>query len=72
MQLKANQRYEHGFAVVRVDRFLDVSSAPQNAVTVTKVLLSQAEAEAEVARLNQLNKEKATYFWQITRLGPRE
>jgi len=35
---------------------------PTNTFTVVKVLMSQAEAEAEVSRLNQVNAGKSSLF----------
>jgi hypothetical protein len=38
-------------------------------VTVTKVVWSEEDAQAEVARLNELNTGNGVkYFWQISRL----
>ena len=43
----------------------------ERAVTVNEVLLDQAQAEAEVERLNKLNADKqCRYFCQYTRLIP--
>jgi hypothetical protein len=62
----ANQRYEHIYAIVRYDRFLEAS---EQSFTVKEVVRTQAMAEAEVNRLNELNADKnSTYFWQATRL----
>ena len=62
----ANQRYEHVYAIVRYDRFQEPS---EQSFTVKEVVTTQAMAEAEVNRLNELNADKnATYFWQLTRL----
>ena len=68
-ELSRNLKYDHVFAVIRVDRFHDPMAAPETAITVKKIVLSQQLAEAEVARLNALNGDKGSlYFWQITRL----
>jgi hypothetical protein len=57
------------FAIVRID--FDMSL--ENAITVTKVDWSMETAQAEVARLNELNKGRnCTYLWQTTRLEKRE
>jgi hypothetical protein len=62
----ANQRYEHVYAIVRHDRFQEPS---EQSFTVKEVVRTQAMAEAEVNRLNELNADKnSTYFWQVTRL----
>jgi hypothetical protein len=40
-------------------------------ITVQAVLVSQADAESEVERLNTLNVDRgATYFWMATRYYP--
>ena len=70
---RPNARYEHVFAIVRVDTYVDVDMGvePGAAITVTKVLREQEIAEAEVERLNLLNSPKgSSYFWTITRLEP--
>lgn len=59
------------FAIVRIDLFLlREGTTPdwRSIVTVKAVLETQAQAESEVARLNELNGEKGCmYFWQTTR-----
>ena len=64
-----NQR--HAFAIVRVDGPLDLNQPEDiaNRIMVKEIVGTQALAEAEVARLTQLNADKGcVYFWQITRL----
>jgi hypothetical protein len=64
----ANQRYEHVYVIVRYDRFQEPS---EQSFTVKEVVKTQAMAEAEVNRLNELNSDKnCTYLWQVTRLFP--
>ena len=64
------------YAVVRLDCFqIDGGAVDavrlERAITVKEVLLDQAQAEAEVERLNKLNADKeCRYFWQHTRLLP--
>lgn len=56
------------FAVVRLDRDISVL---EDAITVKEILVSEKEAEAEVARLNNINGDKNVhYFWQSTRYFP--
>lgn len=56
------------FAIVRLDGHLGVG---EDAVTVKEVLPTLEDAEAEVTRLNELNKDKgAKYFWRATRFFP--
>ncbi len=64
-----NLKYDHVFAIVRVDSFYKIEVSPETAITVQKVVWDQETAEAEAARLNDLNKDKGCmYFWTITRL----
>lgn len=67
-----NSRYRHAFAIVRIDLFqVDLEMAPENRVFVPKVVWTQQEAEAEVARLNEVNRDKnCLYFFRLTRLPP--
>jgi hypothetical protein len=69
-------KYEaHVYAIVRFDYFqydLDAENV-ENAISITKVVWDMDTAQAEVARLNELNKEKdCIYFWQTTRLQHRD
>ena len=65
-----------GWAVIRVDSAdVDVRQAEELAhrIYVKEVLLDPTIAEAEVSRLNQLNRDKGVhYFVQVTRLRDRE
>ncbi|MGH8991091.1 MAG: hypothetical protein ACRDZ7_06135 [Acidimicrobiia bacterium] len=67
-----HSKYQHVFAIVRVDQFtLDVDV--EQGITVTKVVTSVEEAAAEVERLNALREKaggRSRYFWQVTRLVP--
>jgi len=57
------------FAVIRFDKFLSALRPLERSFTVKEVVLSQGEADSEVARLNKLNKDKDRhYFFQRTRL----
>jgi hypothetical protein len=67
-----NLRYDHVFAVLRIDAEDENFSDLPCAVTVVKVLWSAEAAQAETERLNRLNAQKGcTYLWQITRLVRR-
>ena len=58
---------EPAFAILRFDTW--VAEEPEQGVTVVKVLRSQSEADAETARLNDLNGDKGChYVMQATRL----
>jgi hypothetical protein len=64
-----NAKYDHVYAIIRLDEFLAGAAPDKNLVTVKKVVRSQEEAEREVHRLNKLNADKGCqYFYQITRL----
>ncbi len=57
---------EHVYAIVRYDRFQEPS---EDSFTVKEIVRTQAIAEAEVNRLNELSADKnCTYSWQVTRL----
>jgi len=63
-----HSKYQHVYPIVRIDTPLQ-QSAPEDKITVVKVLTSQGAAEAEVSRLNQINVEKScTYFYCTSRL----
>ena len=59
----------HLYAVVRVDLESLGTGKPDAGITVKEVVWSQAKAEAEVERLQEINKNKGCiYFWQTTRM----
>lgn len=61
--------YRQVYAILRYDEFQDNSTAIENRVTVTRVILEEAIARAEVQRLNSMNAQKGCrYFVQATRL----
>jgi len=52
---------EHVYAIVRFDHF---TQSPESSVTVKEIVSTQAIAETEVKRLNELNSGKdCTYFF---------
>jgi hypothetical protein len=67
-----NSKYDHAFAIVRIDDYqgaVDLETEPEVVINVKKIVWAQEVAESEVARLNKLNKNKgATYYWTITRV----
>jgi hypothetical protein len=67
--LKPNPRFDHAYAIVRVDTDA-ADDVPFNVkITVKKIVADADVAEAEVKRLNELNPGKGcTYFYQVTRL----
>ncbi len=61
--------YDRVFVIIRVDTSPGRAGAPETAIALTKALWSEAAAETEVARLNQLNREPGNvYFWKATRV----
>ena len=64
-----HERFRAAFAVIRIDDYDLSEIAKESLIKVTAVWLSADQAEAEVARLNELNSDKsARYFMQYTRL----
>lgn len=54
--------------IIRVDEF---QAADDSRFTVKEIVRTESEAEAEVMRLNELNRERgARYLWQVGRLRP--
>jgi hypothetical protein len=59
-----------GYAIIRLD--LDPIYTEEDRYTVKRVMWSEEEAVAEVARLNEVNADKnCRYFWQYTRVDRR-
>jgi hypothetical protein len=66
--LKPNKKYGHVYAIVRYETDADQDSPVDLRVTVKKVVADAHYAEREVKRLNDLNREKGSYyFYQVTR-----
>jgi len=64
---KSNSRFEHVFAVVRIDFPVD-QNMPENSIAIVKVFGSEDLANAEILRLNKVNKNKGCkYVSYITR-----
>jgi hypothetical protein len=65
-----NSKYEHVYAVVRVDDWRDAEIGLEDAVVIKKIVWTEEEAKQEVERLTSINGEKnAIYFYQLTRLA---
>jgi hypothetical protein len=63
-----HSKSKHVDAIVRIDPPLD-PAYPENSVAVVKVSMSELDADAEVSRLNQLNRDKGcVYISCMTRL----
>jgi hypothetical protein len=61
--------YQHVYAVVRIDDFLNEDELRDDSVNITKVFWDQSQADKEAKRLNDLNGAKdAHYFVRMTRL----
>jgi hypothetical protein len=57
------------FAIVRIDAHFQ---RDEDRFTVTRIVWDETFAESEVARLNELNRDKGSrYFWQATRAERR-
>jgi hypothetical protein len=67
--LKPNKKYQHIYAILRYETDADEKAPIDLRVTVKKVVVDPRYAETEVKRLNDLNKEKGSYYFcQLTRL----
>ncbi len=67
-ELKPNRKYQHIYAIIRYDIDADSDAPIDLRITVKKVVVDPQYAEAEVKRLNELNKDKDSYyFYQVTR-----
>jgi hypothetical protein len=67
---RANKKYKHGFALVRLDLPLD-GDHPENRVSVLRVFTNEKTARAEQKRVSTLNANKnCLYFVQVTRMVP--
>ncbi len=63
--LKPNEKFDHAFAIIRVDCFID----PPTNITVKKVVWDEDFAQQEVDRLNKINADKECYYFhQLTRV----
>lgn len=70
--LKPNAKYDHVFAIVRIDKFLE-AFPDEHKITVTKILHDIDDADEEVMRLNELHPDgQVRYFVKISRLERKE
>ena len=66
--LKPSKKYRHVFAIVRYETDADLTTPIDLRVTVKKIVTDPEYAQKEVQRLNELNKEKGSYYFiQVTR-----
>jgi hypothetical protein len=64
--------YDRVFVILRVDASPRGEGSPETAVAVLKALWSEADAEAEVERLNRGSHERGSvYCWKAARLERR-
>jgi hypothetical protein len=67
--MKPSKRYDHVFAILRVDAFQDPDVPVNEKVSVTKIVRDAETARREVDRLNGLQQsEDVYYFFQVTRM----
>jgi hypothetical protein len=66
--LKPSKKYQHAYAIIRYETDADEKAPIDLRVTVKKVVVDPHYAESEVKRLNELNKDKGSYYFcQLTR-----
>jgi hypothetical protein len=66
--LKPNKRHAHVYAILRYEADAAENGPIDLRVTVKKIVVDPQHAESEVKRLNELNKDKGSYyFYQVTR-----
>ncbi len=66
--LKPNKKYGHVYAIIRYETDAAQATPIDLRVTVKKIVTDPHYAEKEVQRLNDLNKEKGSYYFlQVTR-----
>ena len=67
--LKPSKRYQHIYAIVRYEADADPDVPIEFRITVKKVVVDPRHADAEVRQLNDLNRDKNSYYFsQVTRL----
>jgi hypothetical protein len=62
---RPHSEFKHVYPIVRIDTPFNEAD-PTNTVMVVKVLTSQADAEKEVSRLNQINADKSCVYFYCT------
>ena len=66
--VKPNRKYQHMYAIIRYETDADMNAPIDLRVTAKKVVVDPHYAEKEVKRLNELNKDKGSYYFcQVTR-----
>jgi hypothetical protein len=70
---KPNLRYDHAWAVIRLDGVKTGGELNQYHVTVMRVYWTREKAMREVARLNELNAAKDCFYYSTsTRIERRQ
>lgn len=72
MDLTPSAKYDHVFAILRVDGFHKTETPLSDKITVMKVVFTEVRARQEVDRLNSQADGDVEYLWQVTRLEPRD
>ena len=66
---RPDRQYDHAFAVLRFDRWLAEGQLTDErleaAVTVKAVVWTREKAEREVARLNEINRDKDCHYFHL-------
>jgi hypothetical protein len=66
--MRPSAKYQHIYAIIRYETDADSNAPIDLRITVKKVVVDPHYAEAEVKRLNDLNRDKGSYyFYQVTR-----
>ena len=67
--MKPNRKYQHMYAIISYETDSDMNTPIDLRITVKKVVVDPHYAEEEeVKRLNELNKDKGSYYFcQVTR-----
>ncbi|MGA2706599.1 MAG: hypothetical protein ABSH35_36785 [Isosphaeraceae bacterium] len=66
--MKPNRKYQDMYAIIRYETDADINAPIDLRITVKKVVVDPHYAEKEVKRLNELNKDKGSYYFcQVTR-----
>jgi hypothetical protein len=66
--MKPNKKYQHVYAIIRYETDADETTPIHLRITVKKIVVDPHYADAEVKRLNDLKRDKGSYYFtQITR-----
>jgi len=66
--MKPNRKYQHMYAIIRYETDVDKYAPIDLRITIKNVVVDPHYAEKEVKRLNDLNKDKGSYYFcQVAR-----